>query len=415
MNWKYSIILILIIALIGIGVFTAVNGITLGKYEVLPIKEGINFGLDLRGGAYVVLEAVDSKADPVTDEKMSRAIATIRQRVDGLGVSEATVTKQGNNRIRVSIPDIQDQENALDIIGKTAQLEFIGPDEEVILTGDQVKDSQAVYQQTDTGVEEPVVTLKLNKEGTSAFAKATEQFIGQPISIVLDGETISAPYVNTAITNGEAVITGQSTLEEASDLSTLIRAGALPVSLEPVEVRTVGPTLGQDALSKSISAGMIGIALVFVFMILYYRVPGIVASLALLVYMLLYFLILVSIHTALTLPGIAGIILTIGMAVDANVIIFERIKEELKLGKTLNSAINSGFSRALTSILDSNTTTIIAGVALFFFGTGTIKGFAVTLMIGIGVSMVTAIFVTRYLLRLFVKTNLVTNTKLYGA
>lgn len=415
MNWKYSIIIILIVALISLGAFTAINGITLGKYEVLSIQEGINFGLDLRGGVYVVLEAVDSKEDPVTDEKMSRAIATIRQRVDGLGVSEATVTKQGENRIRVSIPDIQDQENALDIIGKTAQLEFIGPDGEVILTGEQVENSQAVYQQTEAGAEQPVVTLELNKEGTSAFAKATEQFVGQPISIVLDDETISAPYVNTAITNGEAVITGQSSLEEASDLSTLIRAGALPVSLEPVEVRTVGPTLGQDALSKSASAAIIGIALVFAFMILYYRLPGVVASLALLVYMVVFFIILVSINTTLTLPGIAGIILTIGMAVDANIIIFERIKEELKLGKTLNSAIDSGFSRALTSILDANITTIIAGVVLFFFGTGTIKGFAVTLMIGIGVSMVTAIFVTRYLLQLFVKTNIFTNTKLYGA
>ena len=414
MNLKSFIILALIIAVIFLGAYTAINGLSLGNYEILPMKEGINFGLDLRGGVYVVLEAQTSKEDPVTDEKMSRAIATIRQRVNGLGVTEATVTKQGKNRIRVSIPDIQDQDKALDIIGKTAQLEFIGPDGNVILTGEEVKDSQAVYQQAKTG-EQPVVTLKFNKKGTTAFAEATKKFINQPISIVLDGEAISSPYVQNTITNGEAVITGQSSLEEASDLSTLIRAGALPVSLNPVEVRTVGPTLGQDALSQSIKAAIIGVGLVFVFMILYYRLPGIVASLALVVYILLFFLILVSINTTLTLPGIAGLILTIGMAVDANVLIFERMKEELRLGKTLKSAMDSGFSRALPSILDSNITTIIAGIILFFFGTGSIRGFAVTLMIGIGVSMITAIFVTRYLLRLILNTNLFTNTKLYRA
>ncbi|SJZ36190.1 protein translocase subunit SecD [Garciella nitratireducens] len=414
MNLKKFIILIIIIAIIAFGVYTAINGLRLGNYQILPLKEGINLGLDLRGGVYVVLEAKGSKEDPITDEKMSRAIATIRQRVDGLGVSEATVTKQGQNRIRVSIPDIQDQDKALDMIGKTAQLEFIGPDKNVILTGEQVEDSQAVYQQTQTG-EQPVVTLKFNKKGTAAFAKATKEFINQPISIVLDGEVISAPIVQSTITNGEAVITGQSTLEEASDLSTLIRAGALPVSLEPVEVRTVGPILGQDALSQSIKAAIIGVSLVFVFMILRYRLLGIVASLALVVYILLFFLVLVSIDSTLTLPGIAGLILSIGMAVDANIIIFERVKEELKLGKTLRSALDSGFSRALTSILDSNITTIIAGIVLFFFGSGSIKGFAVTLMIGIIVSMITAVLVTRYLLRLVVGTNLFTNIKLYGA
>jgi preprotein translocase subunit SecD len=415
MNLKYIIIFILIIAILALGVFTSFNGLSIGNYDIIPMKEVIKLGLDLRGGVYVVLEAQETEEDPINDEKMSRAIATIRQRVDGLGVAEANVSKQGDNRIRVSIPDIQDQESALELIGKTAQLEFIGPDEEVILTGAQVVDSKAVYQKSEMGVEQPVVTLEFNDEGTKAFADATEKFIKQPIAIVLDGEVISSPNVQNVITNGEAIITGQNSLQEAADLSTLIRAGALPVTLKAVEIRSVGPTLGQDSLSKSLTAALIGILLVFLFMIIYYRLPGFIASIALVFYVLLFFTILVGINTTLTLPGIAGLILSIGLAVDANVIIFERIKEELKLGKTLRTALDSGFSRALTSILDSNITTIIAGAVLFFFGTGPIKGFAVTLMIGIGVSMFTAIIITRYLLRLVIKMNIFSNTKLYGA
>ena len=415
MNLKYIITFILIIAILTLGIFTSLNGLSIGNYDIMPMKEGITLGLDLRGGVYVVLEAQDTESDPINDEKMSRAIATIRQRVDGLGVTEANVSKQGDRRIRVSIPDIQDPESALELIGKTAQLEFIGPDEKVILTGSQVVDSKAVYQKNKMGVEQPVVTLELNKDGTKAFADATKKFINQPIAIVLDGEVISAPNVINEITTGEAIITGQNNLEEAADLSTLIRAGALPVTLEAVEIRSIGPTLGQDSLSKSITAAFIGILLVFLFMILYYRVPGFVASIALVFYILVFFIILIGINTTLTLPGIAGLILSIGMAVDANVIIFERIKEELKLGKTRRTAIASGFSRALTSILDSNITTIIAGIVLFFFGTGPIKGFAVTLMIGIGVSMFTAIIATRYLLQLVVKMNIFSSTKLYGA
>lgn len=415
MNAKYTIIFILILAIIGMGVFVEINGLSLGNYDVVPIKEGINYGLDLRGGTYVVLEAKDTPNDPVNDEKMARAIATIRQRVDALGVAEASVAKQGTKRIRVSIPDIQDQEKALEIIGKTARLEFIGPDEKVILTGGQVVDSKGVYQSNETGAEQPVVTLKFNSEGTKAFAEATEKFINQPISIVLDGQVISAPHVQNAITTGEAVITGQQSLEEAGNLATLIRAGALPVNLEPVEIRSVGPTLGQDTLSRSIKAASIGILLVFLFMIIYYRLPGVIASIALVAYMILFFGTLVTINTTLTLPGIAGLILSIGMAVDANVIIFERIKEELKLGKTIRSSIDSGFSNALSSILDGNITTMIAGIVLFFFGTGPIKGFAVTLMIGIVISMITALFITKYLMRLVVKMNLFTSTKLYGA
>ncbi|HHT51152.1 MAG TPA: protein translocase subunit SecD [Eubacteriaceae bacterium] len=415
MDLKYIIVFILILTILSLGVFVAINGISIGNYDILPMKEAIKLGLDLRGGVYVVLEAEDSKEDPVNDEKLSRAIATIRQRVDAFGVAEASVSKQGEKRIRVSIPDIQDQERALELIGKTAQLEFIGPDDKVILTGSQVVDSKAVYQKNEMGVEQPVVTLVFNSEGTKAFAEATKKFVNQKISIVLDGDVISDPNVLHEITEGEAIITGQGSLEEAARLSTLIRAGALPVTLKAIEIRTVGPTLGQDSLSKSLIAGLIGIILVFLFMTIYYRLPGFLSSIALMFYVLIFFAIIISINVTLTLPGIAGLILSIGMAVDANVIIFERIKEELNLGKTLRTSIDSGFSRALTSILDSNITTIIAGVVLFFLGSGPIKGFSVTLMIGIGVSMFTAIVVTRYLLRIVIRANIFSNIKLYGA
>ncbi len=415
MNLKYTIIFVLILAVLSLGIVVSINGLSIGNYDILPMKEVIKLGLDLRGGVYVVLEAEDSKDDPVNDEKISRAIATIRQRVDAFGVAEANVSKQGDKRIRVSIPDIQDQEQALELIGKTAQLEFIGPDEKVILTGAQVVDSKAVYQKDKMGVEQPVVTLVFDSKGTKAFAEATKKFVNQKISIVLDGDVISDPNVLDEITEGEAIITGQGSLDEAGNLSTLIRAGALPVTLDAIEIRTVGPTLGQDSLSKSLIAGLIGIILVFLFMTIYYRLPGLISSIALMFYVLIFFAIIISINTTLTLPGIAGLILSIGMAVDANVIIFERIKEEIKLGKTLRTSIDSGFSRALTSILDSNITTIIAGVVLFFFGSGPIKGFSVTLMIGIGVSMFTAIIITRYLLRLVIRIDLFSNIKLYGA
>lgn len=413
MNLKYGIVFLLIIAIIALGSFTFLNGISIGDYDIIPIKNAIKLGLDLRGGVYVVLEAREDQE--ITDEMMNRAIATIRQRVDGLGIAEASVAKQGKSRIRVSIPDIQDQDRALELIGKTAQLEFIDPENNVVLTGGQVVDSKAVYQTDDMGVERPVVTLELNKEGAEAFAEATEKYIGQQISIVLDNDVISSPVVQNVISDGKAVITGQSSLEEASNLSTLIRAGALPINLEPVEIRTVGPTLGQDSLQKSLLASAIGISLVFLFMLIMYRLPGVVAGIALIVYILIFFTIIVSINTTLTLPGIAGLILSIGMAVDANVIIFERIKEELRLGKTLRSAIDAGFTRALSSIIDSNITTVIAGIVLFIYGSGPIKGFSLTLMIGIGVSMFSAIFVTRYLLRLIIKMNISSNKKLYGA
>jgi preprotein translocase subunit SecD len=405
------ILITLFIALVGYVLF---SGVSVGVYDIGNVSNNINYGLDLTGGVNVVLEAEATDDDPVTAEKIESAMLTIRQRIDTLGVSEPTITKQGDNRIRVSIPSVSDQEEALDLIGKTAQLEFVGPDGTVILTGKDVVDSKGVMQTDSTGLEKAVVTLKFSEEGTKLFADATQKYIGQAIQIKLDDEIISSPTVNVAITNGEAVIEGIGDIEEAGNLASLIRGGALPVKLVPIEVRTVGPTLGQNSLDKSIYAGIIGICLVLVFMLIFYRGLGIIADLALVIFIIIFMIILTALNVTLTLPGIAGLILTIGMAVDANVIIFERIKEEARLGKSLLTAIDAGFSRAFSTILDSNVTTLIAGFVLFFLGSGSVQGFAVTLILGILVSMFTAVVITKQLVILLVKTELFKSNTFYG-
>ncbi|MGV8905011.1 MAG: protein translocase subunit SecD [Acetobacterium sp.] len=399
------------IALVGYILF---YGITVGVYSIGNIGKTINYGLDLTGGVNVVLEAEANDADPVTPEKIDSAILTIRQRIDSIGVSTPTITKQGENRIRVSIPSVSDQEEALTLIGKTAQLEFLGPDDTVILTGKDVVDSKGVMQTDNSGIQKAVVTLKFSEEGTKLFAAATEKYQGQIIKIKLDDEVISSPTVNVVITSGEAVIEGMGDIDEAGNLASLIRGGALPVKLAPVEIRTVGPTLGQNSLDQSFLAGLIGIGLVLIFMLVVYRGLGFIADLALMIYIMIFLIIMTALNVTLTLPGIAGLILSVGMAVDANVIIFSRIKEEARSGKSLLTAIDVGFSRAFTTILDSNVTTLIAGFVLFFLGSGSIQGFAVTLILGILVSMFTAIVITRQLIKMLVKTGIFNNHAFYG-
>lgn len=425
MSVKRAIIFLAVVLIIGFTAYALTYGTNIGTYQVIPVRDAIKYGLDLRGGVYVVLEAKPAPDESVTDEMMERAIATIRKRVDALGVSEPLIAKQGKNRIRVELPDVTDSQKAIEIIGKTAQLKFVDPNGQVILTGENVKNAQAIYQKDSNGFNRPVVSLELDSKGAKAFAEVTGRIMEIPdnpgydperaISILLDESVISAPEVQAKITDGRAVITGMASLEDAANLATLIKAGALPVDMEVAEIRAVGPTLGANSLEKSIKAGFIGIMLVMLFMLLYYRVPGLVADLALVVYIIIVLLVLVSINATLTLPGIAGLILSIGMAVDANVIIFERLKEELRNGKSLRSAIDAGFSRAFRTILDSNITTLIAAGVLFYFGSGPIKGFAVTLSIGILSSMFTAVVVTRLLIKLVVGINLIKNTRMYGA
>ena len=425
MNLKRTVIFTVVVLIIGLSAYILSYGASMGSYDVIPVRDAIKYGLDLRGGVYVVLEAKPREGVVVSDEMLSRAVATIRNRVDALGVSEPVIARQGENRIRIELPDITDSQSAVEMIGKTAQLRFLGPDGEVVLTGDNVRNAEAVYQTEPSGFKEPVVSLELDSEGAKSFADVTgvimeiEDVPGyQPersISIVLDEEVISAPEVQAHITDGKAVINGMPSIEAAAELATLIKAGALPVDMEAVEIRTVGPTLGANSLERSVRAGFIGIMLVMVFMALYYRLPGLVASLSLVIYIMIVLLVLVSINAALTLPGIAGLLLSIGMAVDANVIIFERLKEELRNGKSLRPAIDAGFKRAFRTILDANVTTLIAAAVLFYLGAGPIQGFAVTLTIGILSSMFTAIVITKMLLKLVVGMNITRNTKLFGA
>lgn len=412
MKSKNIAIFTVLVLLIAFVAYIAAFGLPLGNYAIVPIKDVIRLGLDLRGGATVLLQATDDPADPLTDEKMERAVATIRERVDSLGVAEPTILRQGKNRIEVQLPEIQDPQRAIEIIGQTAKLEFKDESGKVVVTGSDIEKANAVMD-SEMG-QSYVVAFELKSEGAKKFAEATRTNIGKPIGIYLDEKLISNPVVQNAIEDGKAQITGQSTREEALDLATLIRAGALPVELTVMQQNLVGPQLGANSFNRSIIAGGIGILLVMLFMIGYYRLPGVISVIALMLYMLIDLGILAGIKATLTLPGLAGIILSVGMAVDANVIIFERIKEELRVGKTLRAAIDSGFRRAFLTIFDSNITTLLAAVILFYFGSGPIKGFAVTLSIGILSSMFTAIVVTKYLMKLLVGSGIVKSNKYFG-
>jgi preprotein translocase subunit SecD len=417
MKSKSLIAFLAIVLLISFFAYIAVYGLNIGKYEILPVKKLIKLGLDLRGGATVLLQAKDNPNDPVNDEKMARAVATIRERVDALGVAEPVITRVGKDRIEVQLPEIQDPQRALDLIGQTAQLEFIEEEtKQVILTGNDIKKAEVQYQQASNGLggQEPVVAFELSSEGAKKFAEATKRNIGKVIGIYLDKQPISLPTVQSEIPNGEGVITGSGSDEEARDLATLIRSGALPVELETLSVTAVGPQLGANSFERAIYSGQIGILLVFLFMIFYYRMPGVVASITLVLYMTLTLFALAAMKATLTLPGIAGLVLSVGMAVDANVVIYERIKDELHVGKTLRAAIESGFRRAFLTIFDANLTTIIASVILFYFGSGPIRGFAITLMVGVVLSMFTAITITRVILRLLVNAGILKSMRYFG-
>jgi preprotein translocase subunit SecD len=410
MNKKSGFKLLLIIAIIAVFCYIALNGLQIGIYRIVPIVEEVKQGLDLRGGLYVVYEADIKPGDPDKDSKISGAMRVMRNRLDKANQHEATIAPQGNNRIVVEIPGVDKPQELAGILSEPAVLEFIGPEDDIIITGKDVKSAKPGYI---TG-QKPVVHFELHPEGAKKFADATAKYKKKIIKVVLDGKPISEPTVNDIIAGGKGIIEGMGNIDEAAKLANLIESGALPVGLKQLEARTIGATLGANALDRGILAGAIGISLVFLFMLLYYKLPGLVADLALIVYILLVIVIIVVARVTLTLPGIAGIVLSVGMAVDANIIIFERIKEELKAGKTLRASLDSGFSKAFRAILDSNITTLIAAVVLLYFGAGPIQGFAKTLMIGILVSMFTAIVFTRYVLRIIMDLN-IQNKKLYGA
>ena len=379
---------------------------------------GIKRGLDLAGGVSITYETV--KAKPTATE-MADTIEKMRLRAE-IFSTESEVYQEGLNRVVVDIPDVKDADAVLKQLGSTGSLQFIpvegnisrdadgkyklnktleelAKEKKISVDGADVATAKAQSRKNESGVGiEYIVELELNAKGANKFAKATEENLHKQIAIVYDGNVISAPVVQSVITEGTAQISGQSSMEEAERLASIIRVGALPLELKEVRSSVVGAKLGDTALETSLLAGLIGFVIVFLFMIVMYKIPGLASSLALIVYVTIELVLLQLLQITLTLPGIAGIVLSIGMAVDANVIIFTRIKEEIGLGKSVRSSIGNGFKKALSAIVDGNITTIIAAIVLGIFGTGTIKGFAYTLALGIIVSMFTALFITKFLL-----------------
>ena len=452
---KNVLLLFIIFIITGVLFYTSYNGY--GDGHILSYKN-IEKGLDLSGGVYIVYEAqeeienenaeisseesssleentneqtqqeessseesssneqtedVESLGEASWEEKMDSAVSMIQQRLDRKGWTEANVYQEGDKRIRVEIPGIDDVENAVSEIGQTAKLSFVDINGQVVVKGEDVINAKKQAYSDQTGQSKIVVSLEFNEKGKQDFKSATEANIGQPIFIMLDDQIISAPTVNAVIPDGKAIIEGGFDIDSAEELASLIRAGSLPFELEILEMNTIGATLGANALNTSILGGAVGIALVLIFMLIFYRAKGFAASLALIIYILLELIFLNGLNITLTLHGIAGIILSVGMAVDANVIIFERIREELAQGRTLKLAIDKGFSRAFPSILDSNITTLIAGGVLYWLGSGPIKGFAQTLMLGIVLSMFTALVITKIIIKTMVNVG-IKSPKLYG-
>ena len=428
-------------------------------------RDGLNLGLDLRGGAHIVLQAKDTPENPLGDDSIDRLLAVLRNRIDQYGVAEPIIQKSGTDRIIVDLPGIQDPAAALELIGRTAQMDFrevldstgtpppapirsnydsdiqfVQAQERWQKAIDQLGNSSADFQvrakSTAGAIVAPAeeqgrfyllgpvmlsgkdlinaavqpdslgrmgVSLEFSSEGARLFEEATAKLIGKQLAIVLDDVVISAPVVQDRISGGRAQITGRFTADEAGRLAIMLKAGALPVAVEIAENRSVGPSLGADSVRQGLEAGLFGAGMVLVFMLIYYQFRGLAADVALAVTVLLIFAGLIAFNATLTLPGIAGIILTLGMAVDGNVLIYERVKEEQKSGKTPMAALDAGFRKALVTILDSNITTLIAALVLFYFGSGSVRGFGVTLSVGLVASVFANIVVTRAILQLFVK------------
>lgn len=415
---KKSLIKLVIVAvLIVAAAVLALNGLHFANSPryLKPVAEAISLGLDLRGGVSTEYIATDTTMENY-DSLLEGTVSALRTRLTNAGFTEANVAVQGTDRILVEIPDVDDPEEVARIIGTPAHLEFRDPNGEVVVEGKDIQAAGVQYANDEKTLYG--VGFTLNAEGSKAFENATREFIGQSISIYLDDELISAPTVQTVISGGSGIITGsksessEDSYNWARNLAMLIQSGALPMDIAEVETRAISATLGIEAIDGAVIAGIVGLALVLIFMLVMYRLPGVAADMALLIYVLIVFYALAITGAQLTLQGIAGILLGIGMAVDANVVIFERFREELKEGRTPLNAVKFGFRNAGRAVLDSNVTTLIAAVVLMIFGTGTIKGFATTLMISIIASYFTAVLITRGLLILICKLG-VTNRKLY--
>lgn len=402
-------ILVLILTVIVVGLLAFTTAVGFGPTGTGAAKN-IKTGLDLSGGVSITYQV---KGDNPSQADMDDTIYKLQKRVEGYS-EEAQVYQEGDDRINVEIPGVSDANKILEELGKPGSLEFQDENGNVVLNGSDIADAQgAVSQDPDTGVKEYVVSLTLTKDGTEKFAKATEENLNKAIAIVYDGETISAPTVQNVISDGKAQINGQKDIDEAKELASIIRIGSLKLELTELRSNVVGAQLGQAAIKTSLIAGGIGLAIVALFMIIVYTLPGLVAAISLAIYTGLELLMLNAFDLTLTLPGIAGIILSIGMAVDANVIIYARIREEIAAGKSVRNSIKTGYQKAMSAIVDGNITTLIAAAVLGVMGTGSVKGFAMTLALGIVLSMFTALAVSRLLSNAFYAVGL-RDEKFYG-
>ena len=417
--------LLFIIIIVALAIIIDMPGGPNLKFWLIDKKLNVVQGLDLKGGTHLEYEADFSGTEEKNQETaLSGAINVIEKRVNSLGVSEPTITKVsfGNKRgIIVELPGVQDSQEAINIIGKTAKLEFHEPldDSEsgggdgfqpgwkkTGLGGEHLISAEVTFtssQSATSAFNKPQVSLKFNSDGAKLFEQITERNLQKPVAMVLDDSLVSSPTVQDVIRTGDAVITGEYSLREAKELALQLNSGALPVPLKIVSQRNIGATLGKTSIEKSIIAGFVGMGLVILFMVLYYKMAGVIAGLALIIYSLLNLAVFKLIPVTLTLAGIAGFILSIGAAVDANILIFERLKEEKLKGKSLREAIDSGFSRAWLSIRDSNMASVITALILIWLGSGIVRGFAITLLIGILISMFSAITVSKTLMLLILR------------
>jgi preprotein translocase subunit SecD len=401
-----SLILVIVVAIVA-GVINY-QGLIAKNTKLVP-----KLGLDLRGGVRIVLEAQDTEGAKATSEAINAAVGIIDKRVNALGVSEATAVREGatSKRIVVELPGWEDPERAKEIIGKTALLEFKTEDGKVVVSGKNLTDAKLVFSQAQDSLGEPQIAFTLDAEGKAAFAVATQANVGKKITIYLDSQVLMSPTVETAITDGQGVISGGFTAEQASNDALLLKSGSLPVKLVAISEEVVGPSLGGAFVRRSALAAVIAFLLVVIWMFVMYRYLGLVSGIALVVYADILMAAYLVLHATLSLPAIGGAILSIGMAVDANCIIFERIREELGLKKTVKGAIGAGFSRAFRAVFDSNLTVLVGTAFLFYFGTGTVRGFAVTLALGVLASMFTAVFASHTLVDILLTPGIARNSR----
>jgi len=387
---------------------------TLSKLESSVVPR---FGLDLKGGVRFVLEAVDTEEVKVTSDSVQSALSVIQRRVNSLGISEAIVVQEkGANwrRMDIELPGWKDPTRAKELIGQTALLQFKLEDGTVVLTGSHIKEAKLEFSKETATLGQPIISFKLDAEGTKLFADATGQNIGKKIAIYLDEKLLMNPTVEDAITTGEGIIKGGFTQQEAEDYAALLRSGSLPVKLDFISEEVVGPSLGSRSVRLALIAAIFAAILILIYMIVFYRLLGLMSAMSLIIYFAIEIAVLFLVRATLSLPAIGGTILSLGMAVDINVIVFERMKEELKLGKSIKSVISAGFANALRTVIDSNLTVLVGAAMLFYFGTGVVKGFAVTTSIGLVVGFFSGVYVTRLLVELLLPPSSVKKPSLFG-